>query len=213
MGFSLKDIVPSFSLVADGGEWLSDIGGKITGADAQKKANQANIDQTNEARAWAEQMSNTAYQRSRADMAKAGLNPILTAYNGGASTPNVPAPYIESTGKQNASLASSAFSIASGVPSMLQNIATARAQEKLNSANAVKASMDAQATSLQNQVLQAKMPSVKAQAAIDTYKATERQKSSSWELMMEDIKRGFDALNPFSGATSTKDYNSNSIKF
>lgn len=38
-------------------------------------------------RAWQEQMSNTAYQRTIEDMRKAGINPILAYQQGGASTP------------------------------------------------------------------------------------------------------------------------------
>lgn len=51
-------------------------------------------------RGFAEYMSNTSYQRARRDMMAAGLNPILAARQGGASTPNLGA---ASIGTPNAS--------------------------------------------------------------------------------------------------------------
>lgn len=62
---------------------------------AQKKANKQNIALTREQMAWEERMSNTSWQRGKADMLAAGFNPMLAFSQGGANTPTTSAARVE----------------------------------------------------------------------------------------------------------------------
>ena len=73
-----------------GGGLMGMFGAENTNAQtiaSQQQAQQFNAAEASKNRDWQAFMSNTAYQRAMQDMKVAGLNPILAANLGGASTP------------------------------------------------------------------------------------------------------------------------------
>lgn len=133
--------------------------GGLLGSKSQEETNQQNRELTEDTRAWEERMSNTAYQRARADMEKAGLNPILTASRGGADTPSVASAHMENPGKFYAEAGNSASSNALNVATLRQQIATSKSQEEVNNAQksllqeqALKTKFDAGSQAIDNKV-------------------------------------------------------------
>lgn len=97
-----------------GGPAGASIGGAIGGAidgNQAKKDGEEGVEQQNalnsaeaaKSRAWQEEMRNTAYQSTTADMRKAGLNPMMAFSQGATATPGAPATARMENIKQGAS--------------------------------------------------------------------------------------------------------------
>lgn len=69
-------------------ETAGSVAGGAMGAVGAHRANKSNARMAREQMDFQERMSNTQYQRTMDDMRKAGLNPILAAKLGGASSPS-----------------------------------------------------------------------------------------------------------------------------
>lgn len=98
--------LPWGAIASVGGSVISGLFDKA-GSSAQNQAQAAAAQKQMD---FQERMSNTSYQRTMADMKKAGLNPILAYKTGGASSPGGAQPNVvnEMTGMSNSAKAATA---------------------------------------------------------------------------------------------------------
>lgn len=205
-------------LVAAAG--LSAIGGAIgqgmandANRDINEQNNAFNAYEATKSRQWQENMSNSAYQRSMADMRAAGLNPMLAMGGGGASSGGGAtasasnAPAMQDTLGKGLTSALDTLRFRKELDQTDSNVKLNEASEKtqqtqqaLNVSNSTVAKKNAE-------MLEAKLPAVKAQAKLDKLDAEINEKAAPLD---HTLKRTGDMLGQ---ANSAKDLFMPSIRF
>lgn len=198
---------------------ISNLFGSIFGgassAAAQRDANETNLRIAQENRDFQENMSNTSFQRGIRDMRAAGLNPIMAASQGGASTPAGSTATVEpvdptqgiasgiSGGISSAlsALEASARIDNMGVQNELQGaqIATERVKQQLTANSASEAAA-------RTEKLRTELPTAKAKARFDQRQIELDSGFQEVDNIMNRVQKGvdlggsaLDMVNPLKG--------------
>lgn len=161
--------------------------GAVANYMGQKETNQMNRDIMEGNKSWQEYMSNTAHQREVNDLREAGLNPILSANKGGASTPSPGAAVMENALGAGVNSAMDGLRLSQQMKATDSQVALNQAQGIAAAAQATNLNASAKNTELNTIKQQAEMPAIKKEAEVRAIQADYDKKNATTDAFLKRL--------------------------